>query len=102
MDETAWKDVQIGGKTIAPMGAKSVHVVVNGDPKAGMSVIATISAAAEKLPLIYILRADSDRSLPSLTPAVDENRVTHSKNDWMDGLVMLKYIYITIYLSFYG
>jgi hypothetical protein len=92
MDETAWKDVQIGGKTIAPMGAKSVHVIVNGDPKAGMSVIATISAAAEKLPLIYILRADSDRSLPSLMPAVDESRVTHSKNGWMDGFVMLKYL----------
>jgi hypothetical protein len=92
MDETAWKDVQIGGKTIARKGAKSVHIVANGDTKSGMTVIATISAAAEKLPLIYILRADSDRSLPSLMPAVDPSRVTRTTNGWMDNWVMLKYL----------
>jgi hypothetical protein len=66
MDETAWKDVQMARKTIVPKGTKSVHLVVNGHPRAGMSVIATISAAAENIPLIYSLRADSDHSLPSL------------------------------------
>jgi hypothetical protein len=91
MDETAWKDVQIGGKTIAPKGVKSVPITAHGDPKSGMTVIATISAAAEKLALIYILRAGSARWLDSLLPAVDPNRVTFSKNGWMDGFVMLKY-----------
>jgi hypothetical protein len=33
MDETAWKDVQMAGKTIALKGAKSVHVVANGNPR---------------------------------------------------------------------
>jgi hypothetical protein len=92
MDETAWKDVQMIGKTIAPKGAKSVHVVVKGDPKAGMTVIATITAAATKLPLLYVLRAESSIVHSSLLPAVDENRVTHTTNGWMDGFVMLKYL----------
>jgi hypothetical protein len=92
MDETAWKDVQMAGKTIAPKGVKSVPIDVHGDPKAGMSVACTISADARKFPPIYILRADSEQCLNSLLPAVSIDRVTFTHNGWMNTEVMLKYL----------
>jgi hypothetical protein len=92
MDETAWRDIQMTGKTIAPKGVKSVPIDVHGDPKAGMSVACTISADARKFPPIYILRADSEHCLDSLGAAVPAERVTFTHNGWMNTEVMLKYL----------
>jgi hypothetical protein len=92
MDETAWKDIQVGGKTISLKGLKSVAIHVRGDPKAAMSAICTITAAGRKLPPLYILAADSDRCRTALLPAVPETRVTHSHNGWMNEPVMLRYL----------
>jgi hypothetical protein len=92
MDETAWKDIQMGGRTVAPRGVKSVPVRVKGDVKAAMSAICAISAAGDKLPPVYILQAESDRCLNTLQPHVPPERVTFSPNGWMNEPVMLRYL----------
>jgi DNA segregation ATPase FtsK/SpoIIIE-like protein len=92
MDETSWKDIQLAGKTIARKGLESVHIVVNGDPKAAMSVVCTISLSGNKLPPIYILRGETERAFEALSRVVSRSRITCSENGWMDEIIMLKYL----------
>jgi hypothetical protein len=92
MDETSWKAVQLSGKTIAPTGAESVSVLVDGNEKDAMSAICTVSSAGDKLPSIYILRGETEHVFHDLEGAVPFSRITYSHNGWMDETVMLKHL----------
>jgi hypothetical protein len=92
MDETAWKDIQRSGKTVARKGAASVPVAVHGDLKAQISAVCTISMSGRKLAPIYILRGRTERAVAKFEAAIGERRATFSENSWMDSTVMIQYL----------
>jgi hypothetical protein len=92
MDETAWKDIQHSGKTVARKGAPSVPVAIHGDPKAQITAVCTISMSGRKLAPIYILRGRTERAVAPFEEAIGKRRATYSENSWMDTTVMLQYL----------
>jgi hypothetical protein len=92
IDETSWKNIQLAGKTIAPIDVESVPVVVHGNPKAAMSAVCTISRSGLKLPPLYILHTQWVSTIAALRQIVSLNRVTWSENGWMDETITLKYL----------
>jgi hypothetical protein len=92
MDETAWWHVQARARTIAPKGAESVSVSVNGNPKAKTSVICTVSMSGDKYPPIYIVKGKIPKMRHSLEPSVPSSRVTLSDSGWMEEGNMLRYL----------
>jgi hypothetical protein len=92
MDETSWKCVQLKGRAIAPKAIKSVDVAPHGNVKGSTSAVCTISKAGDKYPPLYILKGCQDRLRRSLEPDVPEERVTLSKNGWLDEQIMLNYL----------
>jgi hypothetical protein len=91
MDETSWKDVQLYGRTIAPKRV-AVRLLVRGECKAAITAICTVSMSGDKYPSLYVLRGKRESLLRSLEPWVGPERVTLSKNGWMDESVMLRYL----------
>jgi hypothetical protein len=61
LDETHWALINAREITIAPRGQEGVAVNFSGDPKMGITVIAIISAAGEKMPLWVICKGTSER-----------------------------------------
>jgi hypothetical protein len=92
MDETSWKHVQLTGRTIAPKAMRSVPVVVQGNTKVAVTAICTIGMNGDKFPPLYVLRGVQDRPRRSLLPVIPADRVTLSKNRWMEETIMLKYL----------
>jgi hypothetical protein len=76
MDETGWKDIQCSGRTIATRGEESVHVDVNGDPKAQVTAVRTISKSRRKLAPIYILRGETERAVAEFEAQIGPGRST--------------------------
>jgi hypothetical protein len=72
MDETHWKAVAAGFLTWAEKGAESVTCYISNDEKDGVTVIAAIDAAGNKLPLTVVGKGKTPRCLGSycLPPAV--------------------------------
>jgi hypothetical protein len=91
MDETSWKDVQLNGRTIAAK-RKCVRVFVKGNTKAAVTAVCTVSMSGDKYPPLYVLRGKEDRVRSGLDPAVGRERVTLSKNGWVDESVILRYL----------
>jgi hypothetical protein len=54
MDETHWKAVAEGFLTWAEKGAESVPCSISNDEKEGVTVIAAVNAAGNKLPLTVV------------------------------------------------
>jgi hypothetical protein len=55
-DESFWLILYRPRKTVAPTGAETVKVEVDGDPKAGLTLMGTITAAGTKLPLFLVAK----------------------------------------------
>jgi hypothetical protein len=51
MDETHWALINAHQITIGPRGQEGVAANFNADPKSGITAIAILSAAREKMPL---------------------------------------------------
>jgi hypothetical protein len=60
-DETHWSIINPHQVTIAPRGTEGVSANFPCDPKLGVTAIATISAAGEKLPLWIICKGTTER-----------------------------------------
>jgi hypothetical protein len=91
IDETNWRTVAPGTLTWAEKGAESVHCYVQNDEKEGVTVIAGITAAGEKLPLTIIGRGKSTRCLAGfqLSPEVWSDR---SESGWTTSEIMSRYL----------
>jgi hypothetical protein len=63
LDETHWKAVAAGFLTWASVSAESVSAFIANDAKQGMTVLATINAIGEKLPLMIVGQGKTDRCL---------------------------------------
>ena len=63
MDETHWKAVAAGFLTWAVKGAESVTCHLYNDEKEGVTVIAAITAAGDKLPLTIVGKGKTPRCL---------------------------------------
>jgi hypothetical protein len=61
MDETTWRLIDPHAASIAQTGAESVAAAFDGNPKECLTVIATISAAGERLPLWIICKGTTTR-----------------------------------------
>jgi hypothetical protein len=61
MDETHWCLINPHQVTDAPRGAENISVNFTGDPKLGLTAIAIMTAAGEKLPLWIICKGTTER-----------------------------------------
>jgi hypothetical protein len=96
-DETNWPVVSSRTKTwINYNGEKSINrdvrAVVDGDNKASFTVMATITASGESLPLFMLAKGKTERCEKQLT-AIDGNIISHSENGWVTLEVMEEYLY---------
>jgi hypothetical protein len=97
-DETSWKIVDHGCTTVADRGTEGVSCLFEGDPKACVTAIATISAAGEKLPLWVAAKGKTDRCETNLrsacSRAVDQGRlfVTHQQSGWTTSQVASQHL----------
>jgi hypothetical protein len=92
IDETNWRPVAAGFKTWAPTGAESVHCIVDNDDKQGVTVIAAISAAEEKLPLTVIGKGKTQRCLAGYD-LPSEVWGEHSESGWTTSDIMCCYFW---------
>jgi hypothetical protein len=91
LDETNWKAVAAGFLTWAAKGTESVHCHIDNDEKEGVTVIAAIDAAGNKLPLTIIGKGRTKRCLAGFhTP--DEIWETFSESGWTTSEIMCGYL----------
>ena len=91
MDETNFRLVNNKFMTWAVKGVKTVNCRITNDLKEGVTVLATVSKARAKLPLMVLGKGKTDRCLKSYS--FDRNTWTyHSPSGWTTETVMLHYL----------
>jgi hypothetical protein len=81
-DETAWMVIPSGLLTWAPVGADGVTVNINANDKECVTVLASITAAGNKLPLLAIAQGKTTK-VEETQLGSDETMVcAHSKSGW--------------------
>lgn len=95
-DETCFLFCPKLGKVVAPVGAKNVYEVDQGEAKQNLTVMFTFSAAGEITPPMIIypnkrLSANVSKSIP------DEWGIGLSENGWMKAEVFVDYIERILY-----
>ena len=91
-DETAWRILPNGATTWAERGSDSVVIGVQDDEKKTITVMASVTAAGTKLPLLLIANG--------LTELVEESQLgdvwphlrAHSSNGWMNSEIFEQYL----------
>jgi hypothetical protein len=78
--------------TWAEKGTDGVHLNCTGDEKACITVMATISAAGDKLPLFFIAKGKTARVERSQIGDVGPHGVTHSESGWMTVVTFKEYL----------
>jgi hypothetical protein len=99
MDETCWRVVDGVRRTAAKKNSKSVKVKFGVSPKSSVTVIATISAAGEKLPLWVVESGTTEKCLlkfrgdRTVDAAIGKSLIlTYSENGWTTRDVAIKYL----------
>ena len=82
-DETSWRLFPNGLLTWSEPGAENVSVTIDGDEKAAISVLATISANGHKMPLFIVAKGSTDRVEQSQLGNVGYHWRCHSPSGWM-------------------
>ena len=104
-DETFWRDFQQSNRTIARKGQDNVHIYTNANEKAGTTVLATIDADGQKLPLVLVGKGKTEKCEKSQfgfsnpfgqsnpNPYTDSiHYTTHSENGWMNNKIFPQYL----------
>jgi hypothetical protein len=81
-DETMWRVVPNGMLTWAPVGEDSVSVDLDADAKAGITVLASVTAAHEKLPLFLIAKGKTNRVEETQLGVHEGCQAAHSPSGW--------------------
>ena len=99
MDETCWRIINGTLKTLQRKGTDNVTINLECDPKLSVTVIATISASGEKLPLWVIVTGKSGaerRFRENLRAAASDRRLPlifcHTDNGWATAELMKRYL----------
>jgi hypothetical protein len=71
---------------------KSVPIEVDGNEKAIVTAICTVSKSGNKLPPIYVLKGVRESLRTGLQPVIPPSRVTVSPNGWTDEQIVMKYL----------
>lgn len=100
MDETSWRQLNMGFRTIAEKGTETVNCYFRGDAKACLTAIATVDAAGTKLPLWVLARGKTMRcearyrNHDAIQRAVAQGDLvlSHQVNGWSNGDIILQYL----------
>jgi hypothetical protein len=90
VDETNWRMVAAGYLTWAKRGSESVSRRLEDDEKSGVTVIAAVDAAGEKLPLTMIGRGKTSRCLARYHLPASVHQIA-SESGWTTSEVMCDY-----------
>ena len=82
-DETCWRILPNGMTTWANKGSDGVTVRIDDDSKAMITVMATITATGEKMPLFLIAHGKTRRVEASQLGDVFPNVACHTESGWM-------------------
>jgi hypothetical protein len=96
-DESFWLILYLPGKTVAEAGVETVKVHTEGDPKAGLTLLGTITAAGTKLPLLLVAKGLTSRCHKQLGIGLSRRWpvcIAHSPSGWVTQAVF------NIYLEF--
>jgi hypothetical protein len=100
MDETSWKQLNIGARTIAQTGVETVNCHFKADKKACLTAVATVNAAGEKLPLWVLCRGTTAgcetryRTHQDINQAIAQGKLllSHQVNGWSDDTIVAEYL----------
>jgi hypothetical protein len=81
-DETSWFLHRKGAPTWAELGCQSVQAKINGDEKDCITAVACVTAAGEKLPLVFLASGKTRHVDQSQIGAVEGHWRTHSESRW--------------------
>jgi hypothetical protein len=81
-DETAWRLIPSGLLTWAPVGADGVTIRLNGNEKDNVTVLASVAASGNKLPLFAIAKGKTQRSEMSQLGSDETLIRDHSESGW--------------------
>lgn len=92
-DESSWRLVMCGARTVAERGSESVERFVNGDVKASFTFFASIQADGTKLPLILIAKGKTQRCHRQfgIHPQF-VHEIWHSPTGWCNEPLMIAYL----------
>lgn len=91
-DETAWRIIPNGLLTWAPVGEDSVSVSVKANDKDAITVLATVTAAREKLPLFFIAKGRTERVEHTQLGDPQGHQTTHSSSGWTTAETFAAYL----------
>jgi hypothetical protein len=81
-DETAWRIIPSGLLTWAPVGADEVSVRLNGNEKDTVTVLASVTASGNKLPLFAIAKGKTQRAEQNQLRSNETLVRDHSESGW--------------------
>ena len=92
-DESQWRVLMPPRRSIAITGQDSVKININGDKKAGFTILGTISSEGDRFPLVMLAKGFTTSCHKQLGnhPGFDYN-VLHTPNGWVTEKVFIEYL----------
>jgi hypothetical protein len=92
-DEGHWKVIMPPKRTITNKGGESVSINVEGDRKAGFTIMGTISSEGDRFPLFMIAKGKTERCHKQLGAHPSyEYKIVHSPSGWMTNDCFVEYL----------
>ena len=92
-DESHWKVLMPPKRSIAFTGQDSVKLDIDGDRKAGFTILATISSDGDKYPLVMIARGKTKACHKQLgVHPKHEYKVVNTDSGWISETVFIEYL----------
>ena len=92
-DESCWRVMMPPKRSIVKRGQDSVKLNIDGDQKAGFTIIGTISSDGAKLPLVIIAKGRTKRCHKQLGKHPNFSyKVFHSEKGWTTEAVFSEYL----------
>ena len=80
-------------RTIAHIGQNSVKVNINGDKRAAFTILATVSANGDRLPLVLFAKGKTMNYLKQFgVHPQHDYKIMHSKSGWMSEATFIEYL----------
>ena len=93
MDETHWQTFPNGILTWRMTGDDAVQVRIDGNEKQGLTVLASVTASGQKLPLLILAKGKTQRCEQTQLPEdIGAHFKFHSQSGWSTREVMMKYL----------
>jgi hypothetical protein len=90
LDESMWLLFWQRRKTVVDTGVKAVKIEIDGDPKAGLTLIGSIVANGDTLPLFVVVKGRTSRLDDQFGPGFPRG-ISQSKSGWVNSEVFGKY-----------